>query len=52
MSYFRLQVIRNLIDYSTKKCCNHDYFFDYFSITFQQLHFDNIIKLLKHIAEL
>ena len=33
-------------------CCNHDYFFDYFLITFQQLHFDYIIKLLKHIAEL
>ena len=38
-----------------KKCCNHDYFFDYFSITFQPLLFDNIwkqLKVIKHIAEL
>ena len=34
---FSITSNRNLIDYSAKKCCNHDYFFDYFSITFQQL---------------
>ena len=34
---FSITSNRNLIDYSAKKCCYHDYFFNYFSITFQQL---------------